>query len=449
MLLLIAAMSIQAQVKFPENIEHVDPTKPLVDQEQIKGTHWSVLDKTARNAIDDDKREVGMLVTWIESFNYVTKRFEAVNTLDVNWTDDVNWFGFITEIDTITYADTSFFSLVADTSNFALFADTAFIADTALFALKIDPVDSINFNEVDITQYNKGNLRYDSASQSLQFQNDLPDFNHNLGYEHVARYFNNTGTTIENGELLTPFGQKINGVIVPMVKRAGNGSLDSIQMVGMSTTRTLDQNYGVVTLIGPVNGLPISHYSDNDLVYVGNNGQHTNINPEPPELSLLLGKVIYADADSGQIYMFPGTVEFHPLPHISADTSRMSFVLDITQNLFEYLPISHTIIEDEQGFEVIGDSVLCEVSGFITIALNLSYIGNAQSDVWRKGMFINGIEKNTVSRSTTSTSVGNSTVIATMQVSAGEYISFKMTNESDDRDPTIVDLSWEIIFLHL
>ena len=117
-MLIITALSIKAQVKFPENIEHVDPTKPLVDQVQIKGTHWTVLDITARNAIADDKREVGMLVTWIESFNYVTKRFEAVNTLDVNWTDDANWFQMITQTDTIVYSDTSFFAFISDTSNF-------------------------------------------------------------------------------------------------------------------------------------------------------------------------------------------------------------------------------------------------------------------------------------------------------------------------------------------
>jgi hypothetical protein len=347
------------------------------------------------------------------------------------------------------YSDTASFAHYADTSNFAHYADSVNFADTSNYVKNLTSVDSISFNEINLLTYNQGNLRYDSATQSLQFQNDLPDFNHNLGYEHTARFFNNTGTTILNGELLTPTTVRVNGSIVPTVRRAGNSTVDSIQLVGMSTVETPDQEFGVVTLIGAVNGLDLSAYSDGDLLYVGTNGGFTNVNPETPDFSLLIGKVFYADNDSGQIYMFPGKIEYQPSPHISADTSRISYVLPIiTQNVFEYLPISDTQIDDQHGFEVIGDSVLCLQGGAITIALNLSYIGNAQSDVWRKGIFCNGIEVNTVSRSTTSTSVGNSTVIASFFVSTGDYISFKMTNESDVRDPTISDLGWEIIYLH-
>ncbi len=425
-MLIITTLSIQAQVKFPENIEHVDPLLPLVDQVQIKGTHWSVLDKTARNAIPDDKREVGMLVTWVESFNYVTKRFEAVNALDVNWTDDDNWFKLITQVDTITFSDTAF------------------------FAKKIDPVDSINFNEIDLANYNKGNLRYDSASQSLQFQNDLPDFNHNLGYEHVARYFNNTGTTIENGELLTPIGQQINGVIVPTVRRAGNGSVDSIQMVAMSTTETLDQNYGNVTLIGPVNGLDISSYSDNDPVYVGNNGLHTNINPEPPELSLLLGKVFYADNDSGQIYMFPGTVEFAPSPHISSDTSQLSETVTInTQNIYEYIPAGNTNVAENFGFTLAGDSVQVDVAGYYTLVLSMTFSGNPSTETWRYGIFLNNLEQHTKSRTTSSSDAGDVNVPISRRFELDDWVSFRIRNESGTNNLTVVDLAYEIIFLHL
>jgi hypothetical protein len=298
------------------------------------------------------------------------------------------------------YSDTANYSLFADTANFAHYADSVDFADTANFVKNLTSVDSISFNEINLITYTKGNLRYDSATQSLQFQNNLPDFNHNLGYEHAARYFNNTGTTIEDGTLLTPLGAKVNGSIVPMVRRAGNSTVDSIQLVGISTTTTLDQEYGVVTLIGPVNGLDFSAYSDGDLVYVGNNGGLTIIPPEPPAFSLLIGKIFYADNDSGQIYMFPGKIEYNPSPHISADTSRYNTELIInTQNVFEYLPISDTEIDDSHGFLVVGDSVQILQDGAYTFALNLSYIGNAQSDTWRKGVFLNGIEKNTVSRS--------------------------------------------------
>ena len=90
MFLLITSAS-SGQVKFPEYLEHYDDTKALVDQEQVRGHHWSVIDKTARNAIPENKREIGMLVTWIESGAYTTKRFQGANVTNTEWTDDLNW----------------------------------------------------------------------------------------------------------------------------------------------------------------------------------------------------------------------------------------------------------------------------------------------------------------------------------------------------------------------
>ena len=114
--------------------------------------------------------------------------------------------------------------------------------------------------------YSEGALYYDKDLKALTFYNDLPDFTHQLGYEHVARYYNNTGSTIDDGTLLTPVGQKINGSIIPTVQIAGNGSVDSLKMVAMSTTTTLDGEFGAVTLLGPVNNLDLWAYSDNDFM---------------------------------------------------------------------------------------------------------------------------------------------------------------------------------------
>lgn len=430
----------QSQVKFPEYIEHNDGTKALVDQEQIRGHHWSVLDKTARNAIPEDKREVGMLVTWIENAMYVTKRFEAVNTLDINWLDDSKWFQMIDENDTIALAAYAF---MCDTAIHAL------KADTATYVVNLTAVDSIVFNEITTESYTKGSLRYDSASQSLQFENEFLDFKHNLGYEHVVRVYNETGGIIANGTAVTLDTIKINGQPIPTIQKAGNLSIDSIIPFGVTTVDIPDDDFGVVTLLGEVKGINTTAFNTRDILYVGNNGLLTNVNPEPPAFSRIVGYCFYADNDSGSIYIQPEAPGYTPSPHVSADTSRYNTVLPIiTQNVFEYLPISDTEVDDIFGFSIVGDSVQVLQPGAYTFALNLSYIGNAQSDVWRKGIFLNAVEKNTVSRSTTSTSVGNSTVICSFYVEAGDWISFKMTNESDVRDPTISDLSWEIIFLH-
>lgn len=436
-LLAFLTLTARGQVKFPEYIEHNDPTLALVDQEQIRGHHWSVIDKTARNAIPGDKREIGMLVTWIESAKYTTQRFQGANVTDLQWTNDVNWTRFVINSDTIVYADTAFYAL------------QALNADTSDYVRNLISVDSINFNEVALDNYTQGNLRYDSASQSLQFLNDISDFRHNLGYEFVVRVWNESGGLIPNGTVVNLDTIHMNGQPIPTIRRAGNLGIDSLIPIGVTTVDIPNNSHGIVTLFGEVKGLNTTAFNTRDVLYVGNNGQFTNVSPEPPAFNLAIGFVFYADNDSGSIYIQPQPPTYLPSPHVAADTSRYNTVLPIiTQNVFEYLPISDTQLDDNHGFIIAGDSVQVLQRGAYTIALNLSYIGNAQSDVWRKGVFLNGVEKNTVSRSTTSTSVGNSTVIASFFVEAGDWISFRMTNESADRDPTISDLSWEIIFLH-
>lgn len=434
---MLLTVATQGQVKFPEYIENADPTKALVDQEQIRGHHWSVIDKTARNAIPSDKREIGMLVTWIESGAYTTQRFKGLGVTDLIWQNDTNWTAIVSAIDTIQY------------STFSDTATRALDADTADFVRNIINVDSIVFNGITHEGHTEGEITYDTISHTLQFQNDIVGFNHNLGYEFVARVWNGSGTAINNGTVVTIDTIKMNGQPIPTIMKAGNLAIDSLIPIGVTTVGIADQSYGIVTLFGEVKGLNTSAFNTGDPIYVGNDGQMTNVNPEPPAFSTYLGVCFYADNDSGSVYIQPQPPQYLPSPHISADTSRYNTILTInTLGVFEYLPISQTHIADTHGFYVVGDSVYCEVSGAVTIALNLSYIGNIQSDTWRKGIFLNGVEVNTVSRSTASTSVGNSTVIATVAIEAGDYLSFKMTNESADRDPTISDLSWEIIYLH-
>lgn len=297
--------------------------------------------------------------------------------------------------------------------------------------------------------YGEGKYFYDSETKAMTVFNDLPDFTHQLGYELAARYYNNTGETIYSGDLLTPVGSKINGVILPTVQFAGNGSIDSLQLVAMSTTTTLDGEYGAVTTQGPVNGLDLSIMNNNDFVYVGHNRKITNVSPSPPELSMLVGKVFYADNDSGQLYMWPGEFHYDPAPIISGDSSRYNTVLTINAiGQFEYIPISVFQVENAFGFSKVGDSIQVLQEGFVTIALNNSYTGNAQSDIWRQGIFVNGSEVFSNARSTTSTSVGNQTTIKTIRLMKDDWVSFRMANLSAVRDPTLNDMSYEIIYLH-
>lgn len=296
----------------------------------------------------------------------------------------------------------------------------------------------------------EGNLYYDANTRSMTFINDISNFEHNLGYELVTRVYNNTGVTINNGQVVRIVGNyKEDGKITPTVRLAGNSSVDSTLVLGMATASITTGNYGIVTLRGEVKGLNTTFCAnDSCMFYLGTGGNLIATSPEPPKYSVLLGQIYYSDADSGRVFFNPSTPEFNPSPHISADTARWDSTVDLTQNVFSYLPIGAFSVEDEYGYSTTGDSIQSQVAGHVTIAVNLSYTGNIQGDVWRKGIFLNGVEQHSVSRSTSGTSVGNSTIIKTLDIAVNDWISFKMTNESADRDPEINDFAYEIIFLH-
>lgn len=159
MIAMLSSIQIKGQIKFPDRLEHASSASYLIDQNQIKGTHWYVATKSTRNSITYNKRNIGMLVTWVESGSFITARFEGANTLDVNWQNDANWQKIIAETDTLTYsinadtasysyiaqlaydADTSTFAWYADTTNFSYYADTSqfsYYADTSNFAYYSD-----------------------------------------------------------------------------------------------------------------------------------------------------------------------------------------------------------------------------------------------------------------------------------------------------------------------
>lgn len=506
MITMLLSIQVKAQIKFPDRLEHASSTSYLIDQNQIKGTHWYVNAKSTRNSITYNKRAIGMLVTWVESGSFITGRYEGANTLDANWQNDANWQKIIAESDTLTYAiyadttdysyiaqlaydadtstfawyadttnfsyyaDTSQFSHYADTSNFALYADTcqySWFSDTSYFSRYADTanfvtysdtsnialnanVDSLYFKKNDGNFHSEGTLIY-TAYNSLTFFNDIIGFSHNLGYELVVRVYNESGSQIDDGTAVTLDTVFKNGIVTPTIKKAGMGSIDSLQPIGLTTVDIPNESYGIVTLFGQVNGLATDGYGVGDAspLWVGNNGALTATKPSPPNYALLIGYIIYADNDSGSIYVKPSPAKLDPEPHFIADTSNISQAVTInTINVYEYLPFSIAQERDNEGFSIVGDSAQVLVAGHYYMFLGMSFGGNPTTEIWRYGMFKNGTPIYTKSRSTSSSATGDVNVYTYRYLEKNDWISFKIRNQSGTGDPTIIDINFAIDFRH-
>jgi hypothetical protein len=314
-------------------------------------------------------------------------------------------------------------------------------------AIELIEFDELNYDTATHVNHSEGRTYYDAATRGLILDDDISG-KWNISSELAERFYNPTGTQIDDKMVVRITGSYLhtNGYRYATVELAGNSTWDSTLVLGMATTDLPATGFGRVVYIGRINGVSTTGLSGT--VYLGNGGNVIDTSPPPPAISVCVGQVPYEHATEGFIYFNPRMPSFDPLPHISADTSRYDETITLTQNVYSYLPISDTDLEESIGFTRIGDSIRCDVAGFITIAFNDSFTGNAQTDVWRQGVYLNGVEINSVSRSTTSTAVGNKTIIATTSIVIDDYISFKMTNESASRDAIINDLGFEIIFLH-
>lgn len=107
---MLTAQLTKSQFLVPERIRNSDPTKSAVYSDDVQGGMHQVADKTARDAIDEDFRVVGMSVSWFESSLWVTKRYEGPGTLNVDWIDDANWqeIGALDSVYVTMTADTLF-----------------------------------------------------------------------------------------------------------------------------------------------------------------------------------------------------------------------------------------------------------------------------------------------------------------------------------------------------
>ena len=78
-------------MKQPEEQQHYDSNKALIDENQVRGGKITVKDVTARDNWPLDKRKIGMFVT----IGTATKRYGGADVTNTNWTNANNWYSIL------------------------------------------------------------------------------------------------------------------------------------------------------------------------------------------------------------------------------------------------------------------------------------------------------------------------------------------------------------------
>jgi hypothetical protein len=130
-----------------------------------------------------------------------------------------------------------------------------------------------------------------------------------VGFETYMRVKNDTGSQIDNGEVVGFVG--VNGEI-NVAPYIANSSANELYFVGVATHDMPDQDIGPVTLYGKVRGLDTTGpgaetWSVGDILYVSPTtaGLLTNVRPTAPNVVISVAAVLSVDATDGEIMVRP------------------------------------------------------------------------------------------------------------------------------------------------
>lgn len=171
-------------------------------------------------------------------------------------------------------------------------------------------LDYLDFDQTPPFSARTARVGWNSADDTLNIHHS-DNVTQQVGQEIYGRITNNTGATIPNGAALG-----INPTTNSYVLYIANGSLSSLNIVGVTTQQILNGAQGRITVWGRVRdidttGTPFGEtWIAGDILYVSTTiaGGFTKVKPTAPNLSIPIAQVITVHATTGQIAVRP-TIE--------------------------------------------------------------------------------------------------------------------------------------------
>lgn len=175
----------------------------------------------------------------------------------------------------------------------------AVLSDTTTAVNQLASLGYLDFEaQSPAVSYLAGRLYYDQATDSLSFYDSISGTSIQLGKEQVIDVRNNTGSQINNGQVVYlsgSIGQK------PTIALAQADDIATCQIIGVATHDIANNTNGKVTISGLVNGLDTSSFSDGVTVYLSSTvaGGLTSTPPASPNYVVEVGHIVYSNASNG------------------------------------------------------------------------------------------------------------------------------------------------------
>jgi hypothetical protein len=167
--------------------------------------------------------------------------------------------------------------------------------------------DNLRFDIAPVTPYTtEGSFYWDATDHTIAIKNDESDVTLQVGQESYIRVYNNSGLTINNGQVVYIVGTEVTEHR-PTIDLARSDAKITSEVIGFATHSIENNTYGYVTAFGMVNDLNTSAFSAGDIVYLDETTAGAIRATPPPEgnYEVFLGYVVRSDAVNGKVLAMP------------------------------------------------------------------------------------------------------------------------------------------------
>lgn len=165
----------------------------------------------------------------------------------------------------------------------------------------------VTFNSITDPAHSEGQLWYSSDTQTFSAHIDRSSVTLNIGEENWIRVFNNTGSTISNGDVVYISGFDSNSGH-PQAALAKADSFSTSNVAGVATEDIADGGSGIITTAGYVRNVDTSAFTAGETLWLSDStaGGLSTTEPSSPNFSIRVGQVGRSDASSGQLLVSLG-----------------------------------------------------------------------------------------------------------------------------------------------
>lgn len=164
------------------------------------------------------------------------------------------------------------------------------------------PVTSLDFNTATTATDAVGRVKWNDTDGTIEVGLKGGQTTLQVGQEVVKRIYNNTGSTLVDGQVVYITGAQGSRPTVALAD--ADIEAKSSRTIGVVTETIPNSSEGFITVFGYVRGLNTSAFNEGDPLYLsGTPGVYTNLEPVPPMHRVSVGFVIRKNPTDGSIFI--------------------------------------------------------------------------------------------------------------------------------------------------